>query len=97
MSALEEFFGTADPVVLLSLVGFIFGLGLVTYVFVFADRERRRTRDRLDDMNRRMHGIDSRKAKQARGLTNFVLNSLRVPNVLFVLGLKVRYRIKLKA
>jgi tight adherence protein B len=66
VSVLENFFGTADPVVLLALVGFIFGLGMVTWVFVFADREQRRSKERLDDMNKRMHGIDTRKASQAR-------------------------------
>ncbi|HJQ60281.1 MAG TPA: type II secretion system F family protein [Vineibacter sp.] len=66
MSPLEAFFGTADPIVLLALFGFIAGLIAVTYFVLFADREQRRTRERLDDMNRRMHGIDTRKAKQAR-------------------------------
>lgn len=66
MSLLEVIFGTGDPIVLLAVLGFIAGLILVTYFGLFADREQRRTRERLDDMNRRMSGIDTRQAKQAR-------------------------------
>ncbi|MCW5744628.1 MAG: type II secretion system F family protein [Alphaproteobacteria bacterium] len=66
MSPLENFFGTTDPVVLLAVLGFVAGLISVTYFVLFADKEQRRTRERLDDMNRRMHGMDSRQAKQAR-------------------------------
>jgi tight adherence protein B len=66
VSPLEAFFGTADPVVLTAVLGLIFGLIAVTYFALFADREQRRTRERLDDMNRRMRGIDTRQAKQAR-------------------------------
>ena len=63
---MEQFFGTTDPVVLLAMLGFVLGLFSVTYFFLFADKERRRTRERLDDMNKRMYGLDTRQAKQAR-------------------------------
>jgi len=62
----EQFFGTTDPVVLLAMLAFVLGIFSVTYFFLFADKERRRTRERLDDMNKRMYGLDTRKAEQAR-------------------------------
>ncbi len=63
---MEQFFGTTDPVVLLAMLAFVLGIFSVTYFFLFADKERRRTRERLDDMNKRMYGLDTRKAEQAR-------------------------------
>lgn len=63
---MEALFGTADPVVLLTALCFVLGLFCVVYFFMFADKEGRRTRERLDEMSRRMYGIDSRKASQAR-------------------------------
>lgn len=66
MSALEDFFGTTDPTVLLAILTLVLGLVCVTYFVLFAGKEERRTRERLDDMNRRMYGIDTRQAKQAR-------------------------------
>jgi tight adherence protein B len=63
---LEQFFGTADPAVLLALATIILGLICVTYFTLFAGREQRRTRERLDSLSRRMRGMDSRQAEQAR-------------------------------
>ncbi|TWT10218.1 type II secretion system F family protein [Reyranella sp. CPCC 100927] len=66
MTALEEFFGTTDPTVLMAMVTLAFGLFCAIYFGLFAGREERRARDRLDLMNRRMRGMDSRQAEQAR-------------------------------
>jgi len=66
MSPLEEFFGTTDPTVPLALLAFALGLFCATYFGLFAGREERRTRERLEVMNRRMRGMDSRQAEQAR-------------------------------
>jgi tight adherence protein B len=62
----EALFGTTDPVVLLASLCLVLGLFSVVYFFAFADKEGRRTRERLDELSRRMYGIDSRKASQAR-------------------------------
>ena len=66
MTALEEFFGTTDPAVLLAMLTLAFGLFCATYFGLFVGREERRARDRLDVMRRRMRGMDSRQAEQAR-------------------------------
>ena len=66
MKALEEFFGTTDPTVLLAIVTLAFGVFCAIYFGLFVGREDRRARDRLDLMNRRMRGMDSRQAEQAR-------------------------------
>ncbi|TXL76358.1 type II secretion system F family protein [Vineibacter terrae] len=66
MSGLEQIFGTADPSVLLALATIILGFFCVTYFTLFAGRQERRVRERLDAMSRRMRGMDSRQAEQAR-------------------------------
>lgn len=66
MTALEEFFGTTDLTVLLAIVTLAFGLFCAIYFGLFVGREERRARDRLDLMSRRMRGMDSRQAEQAR-------------------------------
>lgn len=66
MTAFEKFIGTTDPAVLLAILTLAFGLFCATYFGLFAGREERRARDRLDVMGRRMRGLDSRQAEQAR-------------------------------
>jgi tight adherence protein B len=63
---MEQFFGTTDPVVLMAMLAFVLGIFSVTYFVLFADKEHRRTRERLDVMSKRMYGLDTRKAEQAR-------------------------------
>ena len=66
MTALEELLGTTDPKILLAILTLAFGLFCATYFGLFVGREERRARDRLDVMGRRMRGLDSRQAEQAR-------------------------------
>lgn len=66
MTALEEFFGATDLTVLLAIVTLAFGLFCAIYFGLFVGREERRARDRVDLMSRRMRGMDSRQAEQAR-------------------------------
>jgi tight adherence protein B len=62
----QQLFGTTDPVILLLMLCLVLGLVSVTYFTLFADKEQRRTRERLDDMSQRLQGMDTRQAKQAR-------------------------------
>ncbi len=66
MTLLEDLLGTTDPTVALAVLVLAFGLFCAVYFGLIAGREERRARERLDAMNRRMHGMDSRRAEQAR-------------------------------